>query len=666
MKDNLLFELLVEEMPANGVTSTINQFTKLIKDKFNENKFIYDKLDVFATCRRLVLYVEELNDTQEEIKKEIKGPAYNIAFDSENNATMALNGYLKSNNATLSDITTKEIKGIKYVYIDKVVKGESIFNLLNDIIIKSINQIVFGKSMTWSNCKYRFIRPIRNVLLKYGSKDIDIEIAGVKNNGTTIGHRTLSNREIKINFANDYFDELKFNKVIVNQNERKEEILKQFKNLELENNFNIQIDEDLLNEVNYLVEYPTAFVGKFDEEFLSLPSEAIILPMKIQQRYFPVFRFNKLINKFIGVRNGDDYDIHEVVHGNERVLKARLCDAKFFYKEDLSKGLEYFANKLDTVVYRKELGTIKDKVNRITNLANKIAYILNYKDLTKLDDACKLVKADLVSGMVNEFEELQGVMGRDYALKEGFDKDVSECIYSHYLPKAANDEVAKDDLGIIIGLADRIDSLCGAFATGYIPTGSKDQFGSRRDAIAVLNIILKNKLNIDLDVVVFDGLQQISKIVDFDLNDIYQKLIKFIENRFINILSEKYNQSVINVFVQRYSLNITSENLQILNSINENLKDENFINFVKVIKRANNLIKNKECTINLNYLTSEENNFINLIKEDKILFTNKLNDYLDNTLIVCDDKNVQNSRIALLSELINIASCDFDIVKLEV
>ena len=669
MVNDLLLEILVEEMPGNGVTSTIKQLNENIVKNFNESQFEYDGINIYATARRLVVYVKNLKDTQAESKKEVKGPAVQFAYDEKGNPTKALLGFLNSNKVELKDITTQNIKGIEYIYLNKVVKGESIFTQLNDVLKKSLQSLIFGKTMTWSDCKYRFVRPVRNVLLKYGKENLPFEFDGQTNLGKTFGHRVLSNYEITIEDACTYLEVLQKNFVIVDQAQRKQLILKQFENLEKENNITIEKDEELLDEVNFLVEYPTAFVGSFEKEFLQLPDQAIIVPMKVNQRYFPVYQNGKLLNNFIGVRNGDDFDLHLVVQGNERVLRARLCDAKFFYQEDLTKGLNYFASKLNTVVYRKKLGTIQDKVNRISFLSNILASELQYTNLEKLNLACSLCKADLVSGMVNEFEELQGVMGKAYALSEKIDADVAESIYSHYFPRSAYDEVATDMLGIIIGLADRIDSVCGAYATGVIPTGSKDQFGTRRDVIGILNLCLKNNLNLDLNKIIKIALEETHKIVEFNFEDVYNQITSFIENRLKNILSEKYDVGFVNAFISNYHLNITKQNFEIFNKMVEFSFKENFIYFVKTLKRASNLVKSTEG--DLTFLSEEEKELLHLseqvdILKDNFAFTSKLESYLDTTLVLCEDKNISRARQKMLSEIINNSCKEFNVINLEV
>lgn len=535
MNKNLLLEIGVEEIPARFISKTKSDMKQYLLNKFKELRIDCEDITIKATPRRLAIFIKELSETQKSIEEEYKGPARKIAFDEAQNPSKALLGFLKGKGADEKDIYFKTSGKEEYVYVKVSKIGERTENLLKDIFEGMIRAMSFPKSMQWGGKNIRFVRPIRWFLCIFGEEILNFEIEGIKAGDITKGHRFLGNSEIKISSIDEYEEKLEENFVILDDKKRQDMILSQSSEVAKSLNGHMVMDEELLEEVTYLVEYPTAFYGEFDKSYLSLPKEVIITPMKEHQRYFPVVDSNdKLINKFITVRNGDLNGIENVKKGNEKVLDARLSDALFFYNEDLKKPLEAYVPRLDTIVFQQKLGTLLDKTKRIQTLSGQIANELNIVS-DDLERSAYLLKADLTTSMVFEFPELQGIMGRYYSLNEN--KAVGEAIYEHYLPRFAGDELPQTEEGIILSITDKIDSLAGFFAIGIHPTGSQDPYALRRQALGILNILIEKKSNIKVETLARLALQNFD-FLEFDIEKTHSELMEFFGLRLKNLFSE--------------------------------------------------------------------------------------------------------------------------------
>lgn len=494
MQDFLL-ELGFEELPARFVQSTLNALSQTIQAGFEKERLAHGEVSLYGTPRRLAVLIKDLQLQQEDQVLEVKGPPKNIAYDTEGQLTKAGQGFLRSQGVEADAVFIKEFQGADYVYIKKEVKGKQTSALIKPLLEDIIANLHFPKNMRWGDYDLRFARPLRWIVCLLGEEVIPLEVGPVRADRITFGHRQLSQGPIVVSKPADYSPSLKDGYVLADMTERKELIRRQIVELAKEKNAVVTEDGDLLDEVLNLVEYPTAFCGRFAEEYLELPSEVLEMTMKSHQRYFPLEDGDGgLLPGFIGIRNGADNHLETVIAGNEKVLSARLADARFFYDEDQNTPLADNVAKLENVVFQEGLGSMGDKVARIEAISAGLTRLLGFSQHTEaILRTAKLSKADLVTQMVNEFPELQGVMGEKYALLQGEEPDVAVGIREHYLPRFAGDDLPQTPAGIVVSLADKFDTLVGYFALGKIPTGSQDPFALRRQAQGVVQILLNGQ-----------------------------------------------------------------------------------------------------------------------------------------------------------------------------
>ncbi len=535
---NLLLEIGTEELPAHSMPGLLKDLKDKAAKSFAELRLNYDELKTLGTPRRLALIAKNLSERQEDVKTESKGPSEKIAYDEQGNLTKAAIGFARGKKIAPENLIKKD----GYVYAVVEEKGQDTRELLPELLKKLISDISLPNSMRWADYSFRFLRPLRFLTALYGKEVIPFEVAGVKSGRVSRGHRFLSEGDFEIDAAENYEQRCEENFVIVNQEKRKEIIRRQIEEVAAEKGGVAEITEDLLEEVLYLVEYPTALCGSFDEKYLRLPPEAVITPMRDHQRYFPVkTKEGKLMPLFITVRNGGKDFIDTVRHGNERVLKARLEDAEFFFNEDRKKSLAEHRDKLKTVVYQEGLGNVYEKTERLIKLAEKIAAALCADERTTKNAlrAAMLSKADLVTGMVTEFTELQGIMGREYALLDGEDEKVALAIDEHYKPRFAEDNEPTTREGRILSLADKIDAIVGTFSRGKIPTGSQDPFGLRRQALGLVKMLIEAKENVSLRALT-DTSMDLYGITDAAAREKMQKdVAEFIRLRLKNVFEKE-------------------------------------------------------------------------------------------------------------------------------
>lgn len=536
MSKTLLLEIGTEEVPAHVMPGILSQLKENAAKSFEELRIEYKNIKTLGTPRRSALLVEGLAEQQADLSKENRGPAVNIAFDADGNPTKAAQGFARGQGIKPEELVTKD----GYVYAMVHEKGGQTVDLLGDTLKGLVDGLNFPNNMHWADLDYKFIRPLRWLVALYGQDVIDFEVANVKSGRTSRGHRFLSEGDFEIANAEDYVEACRKASIIVDQNERCEMIRQQIAEVAAANGGQAEVNEDLLEEVLYLVEYPTALCGKFDEKYLALPAEAVITPMRDHQRYFPVLKDGQLLPLFITIRNGGKEHLETVQHGNERVLRARLEDAQFFFDEDRKKTLEQHGEKLKTVVFQDGLGTIYDKALRLEVLAGYIADAIGANEQDKKDAvrAAKLAKADLVTGMVTEFTELQGVMGREYALLDGETKAVAQAIDEHYMPRFAGDSQPASVAGRIVSLADKIDTIVGTFSRGLIPTGSQDPFALRRQALGIVNMLKEAQYHISLSQLVAKAMELL-KIADAGQQAKLQNdVADFMKLRLKNVLAD--------------------------------------------------------------------------------------------------------------------------------
>ena len=514
---------------------TLAQLKENAEKAFKENRIAFQSIRTLGTPRRTALIVEGLAEKQEDVASENRGPSVKIAFDADGNPTKAAQGFARGQHVDPKDLVVKD----GYVYAEVHEEGQPTAKLLETLLPELVCSLSFPNNMRWGDLDFKFIRPIRWFVALYGSDVIPFELANVKSGRTSRGHRFLSQGDFEIADASSYEKACEENFIIVDQDKRKQMIREQIEAVAKANGGQAEITEDLLEEVLYLVEYPTALCGRFEEKYLQLPPEAVITPMRDHQRYFPVKTAEgKLLPLFITVRNGGKEYLETVQHGNERVLRARLADAQFFFDEDRKKSLEEHREKLKTVVFQQGLGTMYEKTERLEKLASFIADAIgaDEKDHKHAKRAAILSKADLVTGMVTEFTELQGIMGREYAKLDGECEKVAIAIDEHYKPRFAGDSQPQTTAGRIVSLADKIDTIVGTFSLGKIPTGSQDPFALRRQALGLVNMIIEAKYHLSLASIVAKAMDLYAIEDEKARAKMQQDVADFIRLRLKNVL----------------------------------------------------------------------------------------------------------------------------------
>lgn len=537
MSRDLLLEIGTEEIPARFMPDILFQIEKLAKEKLASLRITHKQVQAMGTPRRMALIIRELSERQEDKFSENKGPSVKIAFDSNGAPTKAAQGFARGQGVDVAALVVKD----GYVYAATNEIGRPVQELLPEILLNIIHSLNFPKNMRWGDLDVRFVRPIRWLAALYGTEIIPLTVAEVSSSNVTYGHRFLSKGALVIESVDDYFDKLAKNYVMVDPKVRRTVIRQQVEQLATSHGGIAEIDEELLEEVVFLVEFPTALCGNFDEKYLTLPAEAVITPMREHQRYFPVIsQEGKLLPVFITVRNGNSDHIEVVQHGNERVLRARLDDAKFFFEEDQRVTLANRVEKLKTIVFQEGLGTLYDKTLRIQALSSDLAEKLQLTgEIRKIiDRSAYLSKADLVTGMVYEFTELQGVMGREYALINGEDSRVADAIFEHYLPRFSGDELPQSDAGRITSISDKLDNIVATFSRGLIPSGSQDPYALRRQALGIAHIVIQANYSVSLQHLV-EASMDLLHISDVGRRkQLFADIQEFFRLRIKNILTE--------------------------------------------------------------------------------------------------------------------------------
>ena len=539
MKRDLLFEIGTEEIPAHVMPHLLEDLAQLAETMLKEHRLSYEKVRTLGTPRRAALIVTGLAERQEDVNTETRGPSVAIAFDADGNPTKAGAGFARGQGVDPSALIQRD----GYVYASVHESGAATAELLTSLLPDLVRAIPLPNSMRWGDLDFRFIRPIRWFVALYGTEIVPFTLAGVTSGNHSRGHRTLAPADFVITSAADYEAACEKAYIIVDPERRRVMICEQITETAKACGGTAEITPDLLEEVLYLVEYPTALSGSFEEKYLALPAEAVITPMRDHQRYFPVKAADgSLLPAFITVRNGGKAHLDVVAHGNERVLRARLADAQFFFDEDRRKSLAEHREKLKTVVFQRGLGSMYEKTERLMALTTAIVEEIAAGDAdgTALADAqraAELSKADLVTGMVTEFTELQGIMGREYALLDGESPAVARAIDEQYMPRFAGDELPQTPLGVALSVADKIDNIVGTFSQGRIPTGSQDPFGLRRQALGLVLMLIEQESTMLLSDLVDEACDL------YDLEEFRDKMqvyvADFIRLRLKNVLSER-------------------------------------------------------------------------------------------------------------------------------
>ena len=679
----LLFEIGTEELPANYMPNILKDLKALALKKLQDARVPFADVTVMGTPRRLAVLVSGVEETQADSTEEFKGPAVNIAY-KDGEPTKAAQGFARGKGVDVKDLVVRD----NYIYAVRHIQGRATAELLPNVLQEILTNIPFPNHMRWADFDFRFLRPIHWLVALFGTEIVPVSITDIQSDRYTMGHRFLSNRKIEIPVADDYEKILEDNFVIADQDKRREIIREQITDLAREEGGEIEIAPDLLEEVNYLVEYPTPLCGKFEEKFIVLPEAAIITPMRDHQRYFPVRgKDGKLLNKFIAVRNGGKDFLDNVVHGNERVLRARLSDAEFFFNEDRKQKLEAYEDKIKTVVFQEGLGNMYDKSQRLMQLVEMIHFGQQSRvPLNDLKRAARLCKCDLVTGMVTEFTELQGVMGREYARLDGEKADICEGIFEHYLPRFAGDILPKTEIGQILSIADKVDNIVATFSRGKAPTGSQDPFALRRQALGIINILLDSGKHMDMAKIVGASILLLKVPVE-KIKELGTQIIEFIKLRFRNLLLEqKVRYDVIDAVLADERNNDLYDLYLRTQSLNEYVNSKKAADMIQAATRVNNLSSKAEAVVPVNeglFKEEAEKALYAVVKKldtEIIPLTVRydyagalnilselnapVNRFFDDVMVMDKDESIKNNRLSLLCLVKDLVNCVGDLSKL--
>lgn len=672
-----LLEIGTEELPAGFINPACDYLKTEFKTLLRQNNIKFEKVISDGTPRRLFLYIDGLPEKQDDREEIVIGPPAKIAMDKDGKFTKAALSFAESKGIDKGDLSIVTTEKGEYLQGIRKIKGIPTKDFIQKNITDVILKIPFKKTMRWGDKNIRFARPIHWFLSIFDGEILPFEIDGISASNITTGHRFMRGLTPGLKFPVKDFDEykklLKEAHVILSFEDRKAEIVYQIREIEDEFLFTIPIEEDLLNTVANLVECPFAILGVFPKEFLKLPDEVLITSMKVHQKYFYIKDDNgKLLNYFIGISNNLPINMN-IQNGYERVLRARLTDAMFFFENDKKVPLDKRIKELKKVVYQEKLGTSWEKVERFTEIAKKLAEDLDESKLLSVNRAALLSKADLMTEMVYEFPELQGYMGMVYAKAQGETEDVATAIYEHYFPRFAGDKLPATFEGAVISIADKLDTICGCFAIGLIPTGNNDPYGLRRNAIGIINIIREKRFRIDLKNLISFSLTLLEKKVNFDKQEILNKVYEFIMQRFKQILiNEDVDPEIFDALIDNYSDILTIE--KAAKEITPKRGSEDFITVTTSYKRVANILK-KSGELNLKlqpskFDTKYENNLYlyvesldyelnKLIKDEKfkeaiellLSMRKPVDDFFDNVLVMDEDEEIRNNRLALLTNL---------------
>ncbi|TPR17479.1 glycine--tRNA ligase subunit beta [Apilactobacillus timberlakei] len=689
MAHTFLLEVGLEEMPAHVVTPSIKQLVKRTKDYLKDQRIEFDDIKPFSTPRRLTIQITGLADKQEDIDESVKGPAKKIAQDDDGNWSKAAIGFTKGQGATTDDITFKEVKGTEYVFVEKHIDGKPVSEVLmgmKDVI----TSMTFPTLMKWNVYDLEFIRPIRWMVALLDDKVLPIKILDVTAGNVSRGHRFLG-QYTTIESADNYEKTLHDQFVIVDADKRKKLIKDQIEQISKDNNWVVNINPSLLEEVNNLVEWPTAFYGNFDKKYLELPADVLITSMRDNQRFFYVQDQDKnILPYFISVRNGNKDYLENVAVGNEKVLTARLEDAMFFYKEDQSNDIDFYVNKLKKVSFHDKISTMYEKMQRVEVITQVLGKHVGLSD-TELSDvkrAAQIYKFDLVTGMVGEFSELQGIMGEKYALLKGENKSVATAIREHYMPISANGDLPATKVGAVLAVADKFDSILTFFAAGMIPSGSNDPYALRRQANGIIRIVNNQKWNFNLENMMNSFIKSENEhevAPSLDQTKEFNDIVVFINDRIIKVLKDdKLRHDIIDAISETKNHNILFI-FEVANVLNQHKDDDEFKKSIEALTRVLR-ISNKQ-SFNNDDLNIDESLFekdsekklyekVSTISEnyyqlganaefDKLMsLKDVINDYFDETMVMAKDDNIKNNHLRQMTIIANMINWFADLDKL--
>lgn len=663
MTKTVLIELGLEEIPAYIVTPAMNQLKDKVTAFLADNRLSFEGIEAFSTPRRLAVRIRGLADQQTDLTEDFKGPAKKIALDADGNFTKAAEGFVRGKGLTTADIRFEEIKGEEYVYVTKNEAGQPAETVLAGIpeVLKSLT---FPVSMAWGSNTFKYIRPVHTLTVLVDDVALDMDFLDITSGRTSRGHRFLG-KETEIATADSYEADLREQFVIVDPVERQGMIVDQIKAIEAAQGVVVDIDEELLSEVLNLVEYPTAFMGNFDAKYLDVPEEVLVTSMKNHQRYFVVRdKSSKLLPNFISVRNGNDQHLENVIKGNEKVLVARLEDGEFFWKEDQKLAIADLVAKLTNVTFHEKIGSLSEHMARTKTIAHYLAAMAELSDEERadLDRAASIYKFDLLTGMVGEFDELQGIMGEKYALLAGETAGVAAAIREHYLPNSAEGELPETKVGAVLALSDKLDTLLSFFSVGLIPSGSNDPYALRRATAGIVRILDKFGWTVPLDKLVtelyalnFDSLTYANQA----------EVMSFIAARIEKMMDSSIPKDIREAVLSSSTF-VVKELLAASSAIFQASKTDGYKSAVESLARVFNLAEKAEAGVSLSAnlfeneaekalaaavegLSLSEDMAANLAK--LFALSPVIDAFFDNTMVMADDMAVRNNRLALLKTL---------------
>lgn len=676
-KRTLAFEIGTEEIPAFDLAGAVKQLSTMVPSLLDDAAIPHGAVKIFSSPRRLIVIAEEIPEATEEKNEVFKGPSAKIAFDAEGNPTKAAQGFARGKGVDPSSLVVED----GYVYARTHTPSVNVASLLSSVLNKIIHGLSWPRSQRWGVQSEYFTRPVRWIVALFGNEVIDFTFAGLVAGRTTYGHRFLAPGPFEVADADSLVDVVRSASVIPSEAEREQVIREGVAKAEAETGFTAVLHPKTLVEVINLAEYPTVLVGTFDEEFLKVPEEIIVDAMLVHQRYFPLYdKDGKLTNRFIVVSNGDPACAETIVDGNERVVRARLYDAKFFYDEDLKQPLESYVDHLGEVVFQEKLGTMLDKTNRIQRLADHLAEDagLAGQDLSDVERAARLCKADLVTSAVVEFTSVQGVMGSYYAAASGETAQVAQAIEQHYRPRFAGDEAPDTVVGKIVAIADKLDTVCGLFAVGQGPTGSSDPFALRRSAIGIVAMLSgKDAVEVSLVAAIDAALASYAQQgIEFDTDAVRRDVIEFFITRTKVMMRDAGNSidaidAVLSAGIQ--------EPVELINRVSaleaaRSEQPEVFEDLATAYARANNLCDSKlgtevnegllseveqalvraVCQAESNVASALENNNYSAALSELAALRKPIDLFFENTMVMDEDQTLRENRLRLLNSFVAV------------
>lgn len=663
MTKNLLVELGLEELPAYVVTPSEKQLGQKMADFLKDNRLSFESIQTFSTPRRLAVRVTDLADKQEDLSEDFKGPAKKIALDAEGNFTKAAQGFVRGKGLSTDDIEFRQVKGEEYVYVTKQEAGQPAEDVLAGIP-EVLNSLSFPVSMHWASNSFEYIRPVHTLTVLLDDQALDMDFLDIHSGRVSRGHRFLG-KETQIGSADSYEEDLRKEFVISNSQERQDMIVEQIKTIEASQNVKVDIDPDLLNEVFNLVEYPTAFMGHFDEKYLEVPEEVLVTSMKNHQRYFVVRdQSGQLLPNFVSVRNGNEHYLENVIKGNEKVLVARLEDGEFFWHEDQKLKIADLVAKLSHVTFHEKIGSLSEHMARAGVIADYLAKTvgLSADESKALARAASIYKFDLLTGMVGEFDELQGIMGEKYALLAGEEAPVATAIREHYLPDSADGVLPQTKVGAVLALADKLDTLLSFFSVGLIPSGSNDPYALRRATQGIVRILDSFGWAVPMD-------QLVDNLYDLSFDSLTyahkQEVMDFIAARVDKMMGSGVSKDIREA-VLAGSTFVVPQMLAAAQALQAASQADNYKPAVESLSRVFNLAEKAPADVAVNPSLFENDQEKALaqsladlqlsddVKENLTQFfalSPVIDAFFDNTMVMSDDETLKNNRLALLSEL---------------